>query len=192
MWRARLHVCPGPQQLSLGGWLVLGMLMCIVIPQGMLMAQPHAAVRAPEFPEGMQWLNEEVIKVAPQQVKAGAAGKILVHLHFPEGYHLNPRAPLNYSVNVSGEGIGIAEADRVSQTIAPSLPLAIPFQAAAGTHQAAADIDMTFYYCREDDTGVCVIQSVRWQVPLHTDPEASVTEAVVSYQAEVPEIQKQL
>ena len=42
----------------------------------------------------------------------------------------------------------------MGQAIAPPLPLAIPFQAAAGTHQATATIDMTFYY-REDDTGVC-------------------------------------
>jgi hypothetical protein len=51
---------------------------------------------------------------------------------------------------------------------------------------------MTFYYCREDDTGVCVIQSVRWQVPLHIDPAGSASEAVVSYKAEVPAVQKQL
>jgi hypothetical protein len=51
---------------------------------------------------------------------------------------------------------------------------------------------MTFYYCREDDTGVCVIQSVRWQVPLHLDPDGNVSEAVVSYKAEVPVVQKQL
>ena len=52
---------------------------------------------------GTNFEADEVIKVAPQQVKAGAAGKILINLHFPEGYHLNPRAPLHYSVSVSGE-----------------------------------------------------------------------------------------
>ena len=79
----------------------------------------------------------------------------------------------------------------MGQAIAPSLPLAIPFQAAAGPHQATADIAMTFYYCRTDDTGVCVMQSVRWQVPLHTAPEGSASEAVVSYKAQAPVVQKQ-
>ena len=51
---------------------------------------------------------------------------------------------------------------------------------------------MTFYYCREDDTGVCVIQSVRWQVLLHIDPNGSASEVVVAYKAEVPAVQKQL
>jgi hypothetical protein len=141
---------------------------------------------------GTNFTADEVIQVAPQQVKAGAAGKILINLHFPAGYHLNPRAPLHYSISVSGEGVTITEADRMGQAIAPPLPLAIPFQAAAGTYQATASIDMTFYYCREDDTGVCVIQSVRWQVPLHIDPAGSASEAVVSYKAEVPAVQKQL
>src|SRR5205814_2919504 len=130
--------------------------------------------------------DEEVMQVAPQKVKAGTAGKILINLQFPEGYHLNPLAPLNYSVSVSGAGILIAESDRMGQAIAPSLPLAIPFRATAGTHQITADIDMTFYYCREDNSGVCVIQSVRWQVPLHIDPAASENEAIISYKAEVP------
>jgi thiol-disulfide isomerase/thioredoxin len=141
---------------------------------------------------GTNFEVDEVIQVAPQQVKAGATGKILINLQFPEGYHLNPRAPLHYSVSHSGEGVSIAESDRMGQAIAPPLPLAIPFQAAAGTHQVTATIDMTFYYCREDDTGVCVIQSVRWQVPLHIDPNGSASEVVVSYKAEVPAVQKQL
>ena len=51
---------------------------------------------------------------------------------------------------------------------------------------------MTFYYCRADDTGVCVIQSVHWQMPLHTDPAESASEAGVSYKAEAPVVQKQL
>ena len=88
--------------------------------------------------------------------------------------------------------MSIAGSDRMGQAVAPALPLAIPFQAAAGTHQATADIDVTFYYCREDDTGVCVIQSVRWQVPLHIEPDGNASEAVVSYKAEMPVVQKQL
>jgi len=135
---------------------------------------------------------DEVIQVAPQKVKAGVVGKVLIHLQCPEGYHLNPQAPLHYSISVSGEGVTIAEADHMGHMIAPSLPLAIPFQAAAGTHQATAAIDVTFYYCRKDDTGVCVIQSVRWQVPLHINPDGSTSEVVLAYKAEIPKVQKQL
>ena len=59
MWRARCCACPGRQYVPLVGLLVLGMLLVIIIPRGEIMAQPQAAVRAPEFPEGMQWLNTD-------------------------------------------------------------------------------------------------------------------------------------
>src|SRR5262250_321184 len=59
MWRARYRMCPGLQEVSLVGLLVLGLLLAIIIVRGELMAQPQAAVRAPEFPEGMQWLNTD-------------------------------------------------------------------------------------------------------------------------------------
>lgn len=134
----------------------------------------------------------ETLQVSPQQVKAGAAGQFLIALQFPAGYHLNPRAPLQYRIAISGEGIHLADTDRRQHPIAPTLPLVIPFQASAGTHQSTATIDMTFYYCREDDTGVCVIQSVRWQVPLQTAPDHPTSQIVVSYTAEVPTIQKSL
>jgi hypothetical protein len=71
--------------------------------------------------------DEEVMQVAPQQVKAGAAGKILIHLQFPEGYHLNPRAPLYYSVSISGAGVTMTESDRMGQAIAPPLPASPSF-----------------------------------------------------------------
>src|SRR3989442_269486 len=59
MWRAMFCVCPGSQRFSLPGLLVLGILVLIVMPRGELMAQPQAPVRAPGFPEGMQWLNTD-------------------------------------------------------------------------------------------------------------------------------------
>ena len=59
MWRAMFRVCPEPRCMSLIGLLVLGILVLIIMPRGELMAQPQAPVRAPEFPEGMQWLNTD-------------------------------------------------------------------------------------------------------------------------------------
>src|SRR5262245_59859222 len=59
MWCAIRRVCPGLQYVPLVGLLVRGILTVIIIPRGELMAQPQAAVRAPEFPQGMQWLNTD-------------------------------------------------------------------------------------------------------------------------------------
>ncbi|MDH3603686.1 MAG: hypothetical protein OEU26_29090 [Candidatus Tectomicrobia bacterium] len=78
------------------------------------------------------------------------------------------------------------------QAIAPPLPLSIPFEAMSGAHQATLDIDLTFYYCREDDTGVCAIQSVRWHVPLRTVDKEVKTQLGVSFRADLPTVNKQL
>jgi hypothetical protein len=176
---------------------LLGFLGIIFSPLGMLIADtraagwgehglalPAAALSATGF--GL----EEVIQVAAQPVQAGATGRLTIDLVFPDGYHLNPLAPLRYRIEVSGTGIGIATADRHADTIAPLLPLRIPFQAAAGAHQTTLDIAMTFYFCREDDTGVCAIQSVRWQVPLYTVSDGTAVDPVVSYQADAPVLRK--
>src|SRR5215510_6340065 len=59
MRRVMCCVCSGPQRFLRIRLLVLGLLMSIILLRGTLMAQSHAPVRAPEFPEGMQWLNTD-------------------------------------------------------------------------------------------------------------------------------------
>jgi DNA-binding beta-propeller fold protein YncE len=132
------------------------------------------------------------IEVQPLQVRAGQAGQLGVYIELPEGYHLNPRAPFAYRVDVTGNGITVAEAHRRFRAIAPPLPLRIPFEATPGEHQAMLDVDLTFSFCREDDTGVCAIQSVRWNVPLQTVDKEVKTEPSISYQAASPKVNKQL
>lgn len=170
MWRIL-----APAGAALQGLRALGCLLLLLLSGGTALAQSSS-------------VGDDVIALAPQTIQAGTAGALHVRVHFPLGYHLNPRAPLLYTVQSSGAGLTIAEADRSGETIAPPLPLVIPFQAAAGTHQGTLHLAMTFYYCREDNTGVCVIQDVRWQVPVHVRPEASNRAVVVSYAAEVPAV----
>lgn len=140
----------------------------------------------------MNFGPENVIDVPVQQVQAGQPGQLQVDLKLPDGYHLNPQAPFTYRVETNGEGLAIADADRHVSTMAPELPLAIPFQAAPGTYDTGLTIDLTFYYCREDDTGVCAIQSVRWNVPLRVADSPAVVAPVVTYMAVAPEVQNQL
>jgi hypothetical protein len=132
------------------------------------------------------------IEMQPLRVKAGQSGHLGVHIELPEGYHLNPRAPFTYRVDVIGNGISIAETYQQFRAIALPLPLRIPFEAMSGEHQAMLDVDLTFYYCREDDTGVCAIQSVRWHVPLQTVDEDVNGEPSISYRAEPPEVNQPL
>jgi thiol-disulfide isomerase/thioredoxin len=118
--------------------------------------------------EGMAWLDGEVINMPSQTIKAGAEGQLVVNFALPPGYKLNPAAPVSYAVHVRGDGIQVLNSERPLSVHAIELPLTIPFQTSPGTHRAELDIEATFYWCREDNTGVCMIQSTRWHVPVET------------------------
>jgi thiol-disulfide isomerase/thioredoxin/DNA-binding beta-propeller fold protein YncE len=118
--------------------------------------------------DGMAWMDDEVIRVPSQTIKAGAEGQLVVNFELPAGYKLNPRAPVHFTVYVHGDGIQVPDSGRPLSAHAIEFPLTIPFQTSAGIHRAELDIEATFYWCREDDTGVCMIQSVRWHVPVET------------------------
>lgn len=183
--------------------LLLGFCWLLIVPQGGLLAYvtsgavttlPLQGLAIPEAVAGFsttRFDTDGAITLASQQVQAAAAGHLTISLEFPDGYHLNPRAPLTYTAQVSGTGLSIAESAHRFHAIAPSLPLSMAFQAASGEHQATVDIAMTFYYCRKDDTGVCAMQSVRWLVPLHTTASGATVQPVISYKAEAPVIDKQ-
>jgi hypothetical protein len=83
-----------------------------------------------------------------------------IDVKLPEGFHLNPNAPHRYELNgTDGAALKIdAPAGKFAK-----LPLKIPFRAnASGVLRAK----LTFYYCREDNTGVCLIKTLVWNVPL--------------------------
>ena len=118
--------------------------------------------------EGLAWMDGEVIDMPSQTIKAGAEGQLVVTFELPTGYKLNPAAPVSYAVYVRGDGIQVPNSGRPLSAHAIEFPLTIPFQTSPGTHRAALDIEATFYWCREDNTGVCMIQSTRWHVPVET------------------------
>jgi hypothetical protein len=118
--------------------------------------------------EGMAWMDGETITMPPQTIKAGAEGQLMIDFELPAGYKLNPAAPVNYAVYVRGDGIQVPDSGRPLSVHAIDLPLTIPWQTSPGTHRAALDVEATFYWCRADDTGVCMIQSSRWHVPFET------------------------
>jgi hypothetical protein len=102
----------------------------------------------------------------------------VVNVALPAGYHLNPAAPQRYRVQLESgpEHIGffdatatgaIGHAKGVSLTSKSlKLPLRIPFQAfEAGA--ASLRLQLTLFYCREDNTGVCRIKTLSWQVPVN-------------------------
>ncbi len=115
----------------------------------------------------------EEIRVPKQQLQAnfGFDAAIVAHVKLPAGFHLNPSAPQRYRVSVeSGQQLLALSASGAPNVITRSvkglkLPLNIPVRTKAlGT--AEVRVQLTVYYCREDNTGTCKIKTLVWRVPV--------------------------
>ena len=100
-------------------------------------------------------------KLAVQEIAAGAENSIVFNLKLPAGYHLNQNAPQRYEISVAEGNLTIANP---KQKIS-ALPLVVSFKSGkAGTATLRAALNV--YYCREDNTGVCLIKRLNWEIPV--------------------------
>jgi hypothetical protein len=128
--------------------------------------------------------NAEEIKVPNQRVRANSKGSLIINVELPAGYHLNPAAPQRYraSVETGPTQIGffsptitgeVGHAKGIQQTTKNlKLPLGVPFE----THEAGPSelrVQLTAFYCREDNTGTCRIKTLIWRVPVEVTNDAA-------------------
>ena len=122
--------------------------------------------------------NSEELKLAPQRLSAQREGALVIDVKLPAGYHLNSAAPQRYQISVEGDTKRLAldgntkpTASRVAKDL--QLPLRIPLHS-LDAGMAALRIQLTLYYCREDNTGTCQIKTLVWHAPVEitTDTNA--------------------
>ncbi len=121
--------------------------------------------------------NFSVIKFQPQEILSNSQSSLIFNLQFPEGYHLNQNAPNRYEItSEKGDIIIIANAKQKFN----SVPLIVPFE----TFQNGAIVlkaKLNIYYCREDNTGVCLIKTVQWEIPIKiTDKKTAANKIEIS------------
>ncbi len=120
--------------------------------------------------------NAEEVKVAAQQIRAGAKGVLQIDVSLPAGYHLNPQAPQRYKISVDGNALLLDEKTGAQTSKDLKLPLRIPLTTAATAGAANIRAQVTLFYCREDNTGTCRIKTLIWQVPVTVSADASAVE----------------
>jgi thiol-disulfide isomerase/thioredoxin len=148
--------------------------------------EPPAALATVAATDSDAGPNSEEIMLASQRLRANQGGTLVVQVDLPAGYHLNPMAPQRYRVSVEsgGQQVGLVsssvtgasgrdkEVKETSKNL--RLPLRIPFRAyEAG--KAELRVQLTLFYCREDNTGTCRIKTLVWRAPIEvvTDTVAS-------------------
>jgi thiol-disulfide isomerase/thioredoxin len=118
--------------------------------------------------------NLSVLKLAAQEINAAGNATLILNLDFPEGFHLNGKAPNRYEITIEKDKNTFAA--NVSKKF-NSLPLTIPFPVLKkGSNVLRAKF--TIYYCREDDTGVCLIKTLAWEIPLKIVPGKNVSNRI--------------
>jgi DNA-binding beta-propeller fold protein YncE len=126
--------------------------------------------------------NSEEIKLAPQRLRAQSEGALVVMVALPAGYHLNASAPQRYQISVEGDAKRLAldgntktTASRVAKDL--QLPLRIPLRS-LDAGMTALRIQLTLYYCREDNTGTCQIKTLVWHAPVEVTADTTAPHEV--------------
>jgi len=114
--------------------------------------------------------NLEEIKLPARKIRAGN-NSVTINVELPVGYHLNPTAPQRYSVETE-KGNAAAKSGTVSANDGRgvTLPIRTSIDVPKGSQELRAKL--TFVYCREDNTGVCRIKTLRWHMLIEVTDDA--------------------
>ena len=136
-----------------------------------------AAAPAPNSSE-MQLAPQRLLLAREADAAAGAGNALVVEVDLPDGYHLNELAPhrLQATVERGAERVVFADnAHRLTRAAKDLLrfPLRLPLRTLSDG-AAELRLQLTLYYCREDNTGACRIKTLIWRAPVNvtSDPAA--------------------
>ncbi|HZG53173.1 MAG TPA: thioredoxin-like domain-containing protein [Pyrinomonadaceae bacterium] len=134
--------------------------------------------------------NAQEIKLASQRLflprpaatatatTTAATGALVVEVALPAGYHLNELAPHRFQASIERGAEHVAFEGNARQLTRGAkdlrrLPLSLPLRPVSGG-AAELRVQLTLYYCREDNTGACRVKTLVWRAPLNvtSDPAA--------------------
>ncbi len=145
--------------------------------------EPPVSIASADFPATEVGPNAEETKLASQSLRASNDAALIAQIELPPGYHLNPAAPQRYRVSIesgtqqlgllSETELGATGHDKVVSRSQKNLqlPLRIPIRTFE-TGKAELRLQLTLFYCREDNTGTCRIKTLVWRVPVEVTNDA--------------------
>jgi DNA-binding beta-propeller fold protein YncE len=110
--------------------------------------------------------NPEEIRVAPQRLRVGG-GALLINIELPAGYHLNAAVPQRYIVSLENGNNALTIDDQTAARSTKDLRLPVRVTLNANVKGSAAlRVQLTLFYCREDNTGTCRIKTLIFRAPV--------------------------
>jgi len=105
-----------------------------------------------------------VVEVAKQSIAPGA-GTISLSFSLPAGFKYNQGAPFYIAYRTSDDKtLKIAVKETAQNFTEPKFPLEIPIETNPGA--GTATIDAVIYFCNDEKEKICLVDSVRVNVPL--------------------------
>jgi DNA-binding beta-propeller fold protein YncE/cytochrome oxidase Cu insertion factor (SCO1/SenC/PrrC family) len=143
-------------------------------------APPKPAEKKPSFKGAIP----EAVPLATLKPENGEIS-LQVELKIPDGWKVNPLAPMSYWVDSQKETGPIDRAafgrTKLSKPVA-DFTVKLPV---TGAGDDEINVSLNYYYCQEGDEGVCKIGSVVFTVPIKIADDAK--ESTASLRHEIPE-----
>ncbi len=145
---------------------------------GLQPPKPPAELAAFRVPAGAV---EEQLKPVSVRAESGSI-RLAVTLQLPEGFKINPLAPMSYRVDAGG-GDGptkpgpvrrdaLGKSARLAKP-ADTFEIVLPVESAAG--EDALRVAVNYFYCREGAEGICKMGTAVWTIPLKLSAEAKTS-----------------
>ena len=127
----------------------------------------------PTFP-GAKQVDLPAVTLKPADGKV----RLQVDLALPEGYKINPLAPLRYLVNAAGANgpLDRQTFGKLARVEKPSAKFDIDLPA-SGDGSETVEVSLAYYYCQEGSEGLCKAGSVVWKLPLTLSAAAAESAA---------------
>jgi DNA-binding beta-propeller fold protein YncE len=126
-------------------------------------------------------------KLKPATVRAeNGAVRLEVRLQLPEGFKINPLAPMSYAIEVDKTAGPLRRAS-LGQRVKLEKPAAqfeIPLPVEAASGEDTVNVRVNYYYCRDGAEGICKVGSVVWTVPLKLVADARASVVPLRHQVE--------
>lgn len=100
-------------------------------------------------------------KIEAQDVAGNSTNTLNLNVNLPNGYHLNTDAPNRFEIIADGKSIKIENPKGKLN----KLPFSVPFQTLQNS-ETKLQAKFTIYYCRDDNTGECMIKTLAWNIPV--------------------------
>ena len=122
-------------------------------------------VRKPDFSKAPQ-IQVDELKVAAQSGQITLAGSLAL----PEGWKINPIAPMKGWVELTGDAGVIAAAAVGEKKIHPptaEFSISLPVEKPGKT---TLRLSLVYYYCQKGGEGLCKVGNVVWNIPVVVEP----------------------